>query len=381
MNERNVKKELSDNEELSHPESIREGEGSIIESSINMIENPSNDDDSDEGDFLFHGVNSLNIIEVDDNKKKKIIHSLFPLFICLITKNNIKIQQLSYDTPLEQQALTSTKQLLDGKYLEMIKNNQYMRYDELFQICKTSNTPFEDICRLVSCVISSSSSPIDAELICYQCLILAYAYFELYCQCNYTGPELSPIELSQLGSDDDMGVVSKNVIRSLECDGVYPFRLCQLPHTLFIARTILLYIADPSRASWQQGIQLDNSGKILSKLSQNELDLKTVRASKFLDILKQWLSFRACVIHLRLLQSQNYTKVPTLWKECEDMTGIIDQRIEDFQEDTLHNFDYSANYVEKEKPCSEFVPSSQIRTLYLLEKGLSYHFFDFSDKV
>lgn len=345
-------------------------------------ENERNDDD-DEGDFLFQGINSGNMIEIDEKPGKKVVHSLFPLFVCLITKNNQKIKEISYDTIDQQDAVTITRQLLEGKYLEMIHNNKYIKYEELYEICKTSQTPYEDICRVVSGVINNSTSAVQAEMNCYQCFLLGYAYFELYCQCNYTGPELSPVEISHLTPDENtFNTVTKNVLRNLECDGVYPFRLCQLPHALFIARSIMLYLADPSRASWQHGIHLDSSGKILPKLSQNELDLKTVRATKCLDILKNWLSFRLCVIHARLLQSQHYTKLPTLWKECEDMTGAVDQGIERFQDEALNYFHCSPkDCSERGKFWSEFLPTSQVRTLYLLEKGLSYHYFDFQDKV
>jgi hypothetical protein len=366
-------------------------------------------DSDEESDFMFPtSLNLTNIIEMNDNESTPHqLHSLFPLMTCLLTRDLLTLETLKQQqqapinnpTPCDLEknaALHVTELLLQGKYLEIVLHNPFLSYQTLLHTCSSSEKPFEDICRLVSHTIqSASSSPsssgaaLSAEFASYHCLLIGYAYYELFCQCNYTGPELSSQELSSVSVEDEMmNSVSKNILSTLECDGIYPFRLSQFPHTLFISRAILRYLADPSRASWQQGIQLDSLGNISSKLSSQELDLKTVRGTKFLGILKSWLSMRVCVCHARLLQSQSHTKLPTLWKECQDLMNQIDQSIERFQQDALTSLQ-SAGVVEgesltkkvDEKHNSKFLPSSEIHSLYLLEKGLCCHHFDYQDKV
>jgi hypothetical protein len=349
------------------------------------------DDSDDESDFMFPaGLNLTNIIEINDvtNQNQK-THPLSQIMSCLLTRDlitlkNLKEQQAQVTPPDHEKdaAFKVTEFLLQGKYLEIILHNSFLSYQKLFQICSSSKQPVEDISQLLSTVIQTAflTSLRSAEFTSFHCLVIGYAYYELFCQCNYTGPELSTQELSQLlpASDEISSIISTNVHKTLECDGIYPFRLSQLPHTLFISRILLRYLADPSRASWQQGIQLDMTGNIFSKLSSQELDLKTIRSTQFLGILKNWFSFRVCLCHTRLLQSQHYSKLPTLWKECQDLIIQMDQNIQQFQQEALREIPLQETQQQQH---SKFLPTREISSLYLLEKGLCYHHFDYQDKV
>ena len=147
----------------------------------------------------------------------------------------------------------------------------------------------------------------------FQVLLMGYAHFELFCQVNYTGPELDRGDVQRLSvavttstntatatattstdtttadttsiaaaacsrvggqavpqytaststvssaSSCAAGVLlsepqlARKVLRVLECDGNYAFPICELPALLVIARSLLLAVACPLRASWQAG--------------------------------------------------------------------------------------------------------------------------------
>ena len=73
-----------------------------------------------------------------------------------------------------------------------------------------------------------------------------------------------------------------------------------------------------------------------------------------------------------------------MWKESEDLISIIDQNIHQYQQDILEFNELNENdetIFEQFNKESVILPTSQVETLYYLEKGLCYHYFDYQDKV
>ncbi|KAJ1420394.1 hypothetical protein B484DRAFT_453130 [Ochromonadaceae sp. CCMP2298] len=151
---------------------------------------------------------------------------------------------------------------------------------------------------------------------CLESMVLAVAYLEVFCQSNYTGPELLQASLQYFQIDED-GV--NNCIQELECDGNYAFRIVEVPQTLLVARSMLLTLCDPANAGWKAGIELDEGGNIsLKKLTPNETiqQIMDLEVSAFLPSLPWW-GARATVLHTRLLQKQSYEHLPTLWTSSQ----------------------------------------------------------------
>lgn len=378
-----------------------------LQNNVNNNEKNNNDNDSDdENDFFFninHQITEI-IEEIPLKRIKKEFFKIEEFLIILIQKNIQKLKNIKIKNNYEKKYKELTLLLLNGKYLEIILNeNNILNYKKLLTCLEKNNNEniIEVIYQLIQLKINTityynsndneSDNQIEViplEWLAYECLIIGYAYFELFCQSNYTGPELSSSQLLELLPTDEINlIISKNSIQNLECDGIYPFRICQIPHTLLIGRIILQYLSDPAKLSWQHGIQLDSNGTILPKLSDN-LDLNIVKSTKNFGLIKNWLSLRACIIHARLLQQHQYIHLPTMWKECEDLISIIDQNIQQFQQDLIEVYENNTESKELNELTildnskdSVIVPISQIQTLYYLEKGLCYHYFDYQDKV
>ena len=108
-------------------------------------------------------------------------------------------------------------------------------------------------------------------------LVVGVAYLELYCQANYTGPELTNASVASLTAvpvlalsgivdvTDRAAKLHQLAIQHLESDGDYAFAICEIPHTLLIARSLLSTLADPLHALWGHGIELTSTGDILRK--------------------------------------------------------------------------------------------------------------------
>lgn len=143
----------------------------------------------------------------------------------------------------------------------------------------------------------------------FECLLLGISYLELYCQTNYTGPELPPAQL------EVFQVNGAACVQELECDGTYAFRSIELPQTLLLARIILSTLAEPHAAGWKEGIALDSKGGVSRRLLADAENILTLTEERLVLKSIVWWSARAAVVHLRLLQKQSYEDVPTLWNE------------------------------------------------------------------
>lgn len=207
-------------------------------------------------------------------------------------------------------ALDLAKFILNGLHYSVIREFEgtSLSLSELLNCCLDNETDSLSLIRQkIDAYVSSGNS--NQVL---QCYLLGIALFEIYCQANYTGPELSNQFVEPFCIPNN---IHNSSLQQLECDGCYAFNIVQLPQTLLIARCILSIIADSSRASWRNGITLDTNGKILKSEVKVDMSYDFITAA--------WWNARATVMHLRLLQKQSYETIPTLWKECQDMFSSI----------------------------------------------------------
>ena len=217
--------------------------------------------------------------------------------------------------------------VVSGKHLEVI---EYFRSSSLShellisKVCENQDQLFIEVNDAVmSYIIDAAADEDRIKCRVFECLILGVTYLEIFSQCNYTGPELLPSVLSMFEHPQ------VNSIRDLECDGSYPFSIVQIPAMLLLARLLLHTLADPLRAPWKAGICLGANGEVTRRVhpSSHLASYSTAveHISGALQTLKSihWWSARAAVIHMRLLQTQSYESIPTMWHECADMFSRV----------------------------------------------------------
>jgi hypothetical protein len=247
------------------------------------------------------------------------IDSIFNLELALIGKKQDGLLESNLNFTVNE----NVKAIIEGNHYNVIKSfdETELALKHLLELCLSNEDAVSLIQKsVVSHVMGSSDSSVDHQnLRLFECLVLGVSYFEIYCQANYTGPEMTNSFVEPFIGHEN---IHKNSIQQLECDGCYAFNIIFMPQTLLIARAILSLIADPSRMSWRNGIVLDVNGKILKSVSND-----TARTGSFSNLIQLrsgvWWNARACLMHLRLLQKQSYDHIPTLWKEAQDMFRAI----------------------------------------------------------
>jgi hypothetical protein len=294
----------------------------------------------------------------------------------------------------ERRVVESCISILQGKHLDVVGSAENeLSLTALLTHCQCDSGAAENIrnnvYRFIQCGVDENSRECKALF----ALVLGVSYLEVYCQSNYTGPELSqkalaPLETPpasiQANSINSGGVaptVESFAIKNLESDGDYAFPTCQIPQTLLIARSILAAIADPERADWSRGIVLTSSGVIEKSRASSIVDPSVMRAINNACLSREWRSARAAVVHLRLLQKQTYDHNPTLWKECSDLfqgaLGLFGER----------NQSLEARLSALKVSCAATLPPSidvtysrELAAQLWLEWGLCYHHFQFGDR-
>ena len=217
--------------------------------------------------------------------------------------------------------------VISGRHLEVI---DYFRSSSLShellisKVCENEDQLFIEVSDAVmSYIIGTAADEDRIKCRVFECLILGVTYLEIFSQCNYTGPELLPSVLSMFEHPQ------VNSVRDLECDGSYPFSIVQIPAMLLLARLLLHTLADPLRAPWKAGICLGTNGEVTRRVHPNShlasYSTAVEHISGALQTLKSihWWSARAAVIHMRLLQTQSYESIPTMWHECKDMFSRV----------------------------------------------------------
>jgi hypothetical protein len=278
-------------------------------------------------------------------------------------ENQLLLEQFSQDRAYLLSVLDDLINILSGIHVKISQNHYWNDFSvqKLRLIAesayKANPTNFialpENIQELTVEYVLSQPSENSESIACLHLLIVSVCYLEIFLQMNYTGPELSQANV-------DLYLIEgqhKYHLSILECDGNYTFPQVQVPLALIIARAIFSTLSRPSDCLWQYGVVLDTAGNLNFK--QNSLSSTEIFSSIVSRSLSyhNWFSCRATVIHLRTLQKQSYSSVPTLWKECCDSYAIL------------------TNYAQ-----SEGLEVHLLSQLYL-EYGLSHHYAEFGDKV
>jgi hypothetical protein len=346
-------------------------------------------DSDEEGNFLFSKLNNLSnniCVEEIANKDPSFLERVVVGFL---RKDVDDLKRVDATSPQQEHVLHLASSIINGGLVCGVSSNLLLPPRKVIDICSTSTQPVEDLRQAVIDAINSSNDTTSADLLALECLLIGYSYFELFCQANYTGPELSQADIAKLccETNEPTSPLVINSLKALESDGNYPFKNCFLPHLLLVSRSILLYLADPIRASWQAGIHLNSVGDVLATPSKAPIDLVSTRAIRDLTLGRYWLNARVIIMHLRLLQKQSYTHNPTLYKEWCDMITLITQDIESFEDLSVEVSDSALTGLggtitpQRVKGHSSIPPSSALLGMFLLEQGLGQHFFDYGDKV
>ena len=305
-------------------------------------------------------------------------------------------------TEIQRNCLEIAINILSGKFIHVVSKlfPASLQLDSLLDELINNAAAADSISRRVCAYISTGDGDFARELRSLQCMLLGTACLELYCQMNYTGPELPdrdlrvlycsrPGEISQEIESSRIDLIHKSAINSLECDGDVAFPICVIPQALFVARVLLAVVADPSRATWKHGIKLSATGHVRKSLVTLLPDSRLLNSVQRL-LSRHWRSARATVIHLRLLQKQSFEMMPTLWKECNDMFAAT---ILSYGCVLLHSSVVSVNSIDEDSlavvmacitaPVNDAVlPLQRLVAAELwIEIGLCHHFFEYKSKV
>ncbi len=293
--------------------------------------------------------------------------------VCLFTRNLKRLENL--DKYLNISCSQFAINILNGEYIKLLVHNRVLPMIDMIDILDRSEDAYEKIHSIVQESLSKAG-PDKAPYRCLEYLLIGYALLELYCQSNYTGPELSSANIIELfGPDEGQRSVSI-ALAGLESDGNYPFRSCQLPQLLFLSRCILLSLLDSKRFSWRRGILLDEAGNILFPLREE----KTSDTTDMFANMRYWMCCRSCIVHLRLLQRPEHNLNPTLWKESCEMFEKTEKVLTSPRFFPLVH-GHSAHDNEDEGHLYDPRDADILLSQFYLEKGLSYHHFEYKDKV
>ena len=317
----------------------------------------------------------------------------------------------------EKASLGLAQGILEGRHLEALRDApSEFQLLKLLEMCHAEDDLPTAIRRDVHAYLcggntssssSSSSAQLSAESRMQQVLLLGTAWLEVYCQENYTGPELNPAELTvvhgeptaaggseKLSSDDEealRAVLHSKCLQHLECDGVYAFGLCAVPHALLFARCLLRAVALPSRAPWKAGVSIskdsaaalamasagvdsDGNGNgtggpasLLMAMNHNDrVPVPVTRAAGF-SRAASWLSARAAMTHARAMHHVSTETLPSLWLEVQDSFAAAEAAYK------IHSYCPEGSSGETEV---DFLLITQL----WLERGLSWHHFNHRDQ-
>lgn len=301
-----------------------------------------NDDDEDLGAFSFLASGKELVIDEDPQGTQddvteepyiscsSICKNVDRFLLLRDTESLLNLHKLATNVDsAESDVIEMALQVLQGNHINLLSccTNPASALStlkhQLLSACLLEMDVVDTMRRITLEFIEKGGSLLEKECRALQCLILAAGFLEIFCQSNYTGPELSPASISQLFIDPDDSQtrnLHSHAVRVLECDGEWVYTMCELPHTLLLSRAIMLALAAPTRASWEHGISLSIDGVVSaadSKIKFTKRYPKACRCAASLDSL-MWRSARVTTIHARLLPNLTYDKIPTLWKECTD---------------------------------------------------------------
>ena len=291
------------------------------------------------------------------------------------------LSQLS-SYPAESESAVVANLILSGRHCDLrgASASRPLLADLLARIVPSSTDRFNDsltdsIQGSVADFIGAGLDASERESRACLCMLVGYLYLELFVQANYTGPELTPSMLQLIGYSAENIDQHSCAVALLTCDGECAFRHCVVPQCLVIARSVLATLSDPLLMLWGHGIELAEDGAVLPKRGPLAKAILTCKQVTSALRTRHWLSLRACVVHLRLLQRQSGDKVPTLWREAQALAEYV---IQDFAPSSSSSSAAAAWLVRA-------VPDSKHRSLLAgqawLERGLMLHHFERADKV
>jgi hypothetical protein len=356
------------------------------------------DDDNDQLPIFLRRDFKINIDDDDDDDKDSSISNDYiqcKRIEMLWLQRNVNTLQETLTvlnaSSIQNKELINTVQLilqmLHGLHIQFFHsiNESDEPLRTMIMNCLNSKCSGIDIRKQVFEYIYNNNRTKTTKPNCYRCLqIMAVGtlLLELYCQANYTGPEILPQDISLIfGTDDEnkQNETIKYAIAALECDGDYPFHICSMPQLLYVSRCLLSILANSEESFWQSGVYLDSDGftrkykfydsqqyvilensPILFKEqnlhqqqtahnndsttttttnnnnnNNNNTNNNHIMDDTCINTLKQqsiiltqlcgaclpsrhWRHSRASIIHFRLLQNQSFENIPTLWRECHD---------------------------------------------------------------
>lgn len=359
---------------------------------LSLIMNFNDDSSSDEEDFFglpkgFSGVveecdyRDVSSVVLDARTSKLLNHLIDILLLrnyevaIAYCKQIERIFESSAHTKKYVNVCLNVIKLLNGQYLELILQQtgaSSLSYYNLMS-CMNFNLDNEkiDIANISDFVLryiagcendqDDNVLSIDIQLRALDSVILGLAYMELFCQMNYTGPELSTAELkmfkelpqkpvtcakSTSASEQNSFSIStadsdklelkfhNECIRLLEVDGDYPYYIVEIPITLVMARCILTCVSGQGMyALWNKGIQIDASSKEnkfnIDRTAGEDLFLTLMAKPTYaaegvliptttsIQILKKilfvfeapfgWFCARSVMVHLRLIMYVSFS--------------------------------------------------------------------------
>jgi len=277
------------------------------------------DSDSDDDFFPvpknFGGV----IEEVDYNNSDKVdLHRDTAVFVnhaidCILYRDIALVEKLTAQVESNKEKLTdrvyteylrtctSINMLLSGDYLVLVSTSCHASISYTQLVAHLTSTDLSALHLHMQSFMASAADAIEVQLRMVECLVTGLAYMELFCQMNYTGPELPPSLLTVFLSDPnssrpaaepvlapqqsspvpvlgDWGGAAREVaylddkalmreqrrfhascIAALEVDGEYPYSIVEIPVCLVLARVILSSLASPELNLWGHGVQFKSS--------------------------------------------------------------------------------------------------------------------------
>ena len=238
----------------------------------------------------------------------------------------------------------------------------------------------------------TSRDNLVAEIHASIVVALGVAYFELFIQMNFTGPELPTGDVNML---TDSGELDKIGLALLECDGEFSFPHVQLPICLVIARTLLSIVANPAIEPWHKGVSLDGQGRPVRMRyvhrgggQGGQGDAESLKSCCLVcsSVASRGLwSARAAVIQARCIQQNHYGKLPTVWTELIELNADSDVIFSENVSESSGPFHQSSYYmgVIYGPETANYIYRDTIKILsaqFYLEWGLAMHHLQFGDK-
>ena len=104
---------------------------------------------------------------------------------------------------LEREVCVMGNLLLKGKHLVLLQEHSPvdLQTSELISLCTMEGDCVAQVRNRLFQYISGGADSVERECRTLQCLLIAVTYLELYCQENYTGPELNQDDIYLLYAD------------------------------------------------------------------------------------------------------------------------------------------------------------------------------------